>query len=472
MKRKQVTSFIGIGVLILITCAGLAYSTRPKTDPPPPVATAKSGDIRLSAQLSQSKVAMNGDGTVSLELTVSADSIAPPEGSDARGADMVIVLDRSGSMSGQKIEDARRAVLQLLSNLTERDRFSLVSYSDGVTSHFPLSLITDSSRRRFRAEVRSVMPGGATNLGAGLETGIRILTAAESIGNTGRVILISDGLANRGVVDPAALGTMASAAPQGEFAVSTVGVGLDFNESVMTAIADRGTGRYYFMENPGAFAEVFQKEFQDARIVVGSGVEVRIPLPEGVRLTSASGYPVTIKDGYGRFYPGDILSGQTRKFFLTLTLPTNREQAFDMGKIIVAFQKKNEPFSVKLDEPLIIACVADADEALSSIDKKVWEKKVILEDYNRLKEDVAGFIRKGEKGEALRRIETYQQTQRTANAPIKSEAVTENIEKDADALKQQVEEVFAAPAPEMERVQKKAAKDMQYEGYSGRRMNK
>ena len=241
-----------------------------------------------------------------------------------RGIDFVVVLDRSGSMQGPKLEYARQSLLSLVAGLTERDRFALFSYSDAVQKHCDLLAVTDLNRRLMQSAVNGIYSSGATNLGDGLRAGIDLIAAAGRPGHPGRVILISDGLANRGVTDPAALGRMAAVAAGKEFAVSTVGVGADFNEFLMTQIADQGAGAYYYLDNPAAFAEMFQKEFLAVKSAAATGIAVSLALPPGVRVVDASGYPVTVSGDTAVFYPGSLRSGQTRRIFLTLQVPTER----------------------------------------------------------------------------------------------------------------------------------------------------
>lgn len=476
MKKNVLKSLVVVGSLIAVTCAAMAFTNRAPEPPvaPPPVAV-KDGVVSLSGQLSQNKVALNGDGTVALELTLRAADIASNPDEALRAVDMVIVLDRSGSMQGQKIADARRAVRDLIGALTEQDRLALVSYSDGVRTDATLTRMTPQSRQRLDATVRSIYASGATNLGGGLQTGMDLLMSGRDGGgdaNLGRVILISDGLANRGVTDAAALGNMASLALERGFAVSTVGVGQDFNEHLMTAIADRGAGAYHYLSEPGAFAAVFRKEFQHTRSVAAAGLSVRVPLQNGVSLASASGYPVLQKDGYAVFHPGDLRSGQTRKFFLTLNVPTDREGKIEIAGIDVSYRRGDASHRVALSEPFLVSCVTDKAAVFSSIDRGVWEKKVIQEDFNRLKEEVAGFIKAGKSDEAMKRIQTYADTQQSLNAVVQSEEVSENLDRDVKELEATVKDTFVGAPSAVRQKQKSNAKALQYEGYRERRMKK
>jgi Ca-activated chloride channel family protein len=474
MKRPRLKSLILVLALIVITGAAMAYSGRvksagPQPPTPPPAVSSRAGILSLSGHMVQTHVLKGSPGKVSLELTLSAGSGGDGSAAGEAGIDFVVVLDRSGSMQGPKLENARQSLLNLIAGLTERDRFALFSYSDAVQKHCDLLAATDLNRRLMQSAVNGIFSSGATNLGEGLHAGIDLITAFGRPGHPGRVILISDGLANRGVTDPAALGRMAATAAGKEFAVSTVGVGADFNEFLMSMIADRGAGSYYYLDNPSAFAEMFQKEFWSAKSASATGIAVSLALPAGVGLLDAAGYPVSLEGDWAVFYPGSLRSGQTRRVFLTLQVPTDQERRFQIGRVKVRYQYQGQRHEAVMESALTVACVGDEGRVLSSIDRTRWEHKVLSDDYNRLKQDVAADISTGKREEALKRIETYEAEQRTLNSVVRSPEVGLNLEKDVKELKKRVDETFqGSPAAVMEK-QKAASKSLQYEGYAERR---
>lgn len=476
MKRTRLKNFLLVTALILATGVAMAYSSGTlgvfslnRSTAVFPQHTRDAGVLMVSGHLIQNKVLQGSEGNVGLNLTLQAEEISPIDGGDQRNVDMVIILDRSGSMKGRKIDDARRAVLNLLSNLSAKDRFALVTYSDGVHIATGLVNVTDENRRRMESAVNGVRAGGGTNLGAGLQAGIDLLIAPDHQTNAAKVILISDGLANKGITDVKALAGMAAIAVEKEFVVSTVGVGTDFNEHLMTAIADQGTGSYYYLENPAAFAEVFQKEFYTSRTAVITGVMIKVPVNGGVILADAAGYPITLQNNQMVFYPGNLHSGQTRKLFLTLRVPTDSKRTFEVEKITVSYQHDNRIYETTLDESFKIACINDRKKVYSSIDKTSWSEKVIREDFNRLKQEVAADIKAGKKQRALKKIEIYHAEREAANEVVNSANVAENLDKDLKALKTLVDETFHGSPAAVKQQQKSNAKALQYDGYSGRR---
>jgi len=470
MKRNYVKPLLLVGGLLVVTCVAMGYSNNNEIGPPagPP---SKNGIVTISGHLAQEKVLWGGDGMVPFSLTLTADDVLDFGEKERHHVDMVIVLDRSGSMEGQKIRDAKKAVLHVLSTLSPGDRIALITYDDYVQRHSSLVSVTNENRERLQSLIQSISPGGSTNLGGGLQEGITVLSSAEKTGNVGRVILISDGLANTGVTDPAALGAMAAAAVEKEFGVSTVGVGRDFNEHLLTTIADRGTGNYYYLENPGLFAEVFQKEFHYAKGTAATCVEVRVPVSNQVSLVSAAGYPIEIKDDQAIFRPGNLLSGQTRNLFLTFQMPTDAEGSFAIAGINARYLFDGKEYTVTLDRRFQVACVKEQDEVFASIDKDEWGKKVLQDDFNKLREDVAADVKEGNEEKALGRIQEYYQDQQTINSIVKSPAVTENLERDLTHLRATVTDAFQGRPEEVEVKKKEASKTLQYEGYKGRRRN-
>lgn len=469
MKKNVARPLVVIGTLIAATCAALAWSGATHPDPAPPPASSREEILTLSGRLTQDKVFIGGNGTATMELTLTADDTTLPDPGGRRPVDMVVVLDRSGSMAGRKLGDARRAVQDLIGRLSERDRFALVSYSSTVRRHSALLPASPGHRSHLLAEVDRIEAGGGTNLGSGLDLGMRLLESDPKNGSLGRLILISDGLANEGVVDPSALGSMAAAAREYGFAVSTVGVGDDFNETLMTAIADRGTGNYYYLAKPAAFAEVFQQEFQSTLAAAATGVTVRVPLSRGMALIDAAGYPVQLEGGAAVFHPGDLRSGQTRRFFLTFQVPARAAARYQIRDIAVAYTHGDVRQTAVLSHPFEIACVTDPAAAVASIRKRVWEKKVLQEDYGRLKSQVAADIRSGRAPQAIEKIRKYQAEQEAINAVVGSAEVDANLKEGVLRLEEMVQETFTGSADEVQAKQKRAAKALQFESYRERR---
>ncbi len=165
------------------------------------------GSVSFSGKLDRQAVLQGGDGVVKMELVLTAEGRASTGVRTA--TDFVVVLDRSGSMGGAKIEHARAAVRELISQMAGDDRFALVTYASGAELAIPLSPATEANRQYWRQRIAGVQPGGGTNMSSGLDQAY-VLGSEPTAGRARRLILISDGLANEG--DPTVEGLSRRAA--------------------------------------------------------------------------------------------------------------------------------------------------------------------------------------------------------------------------------------------------------------------
>jgi len=154
-----------------------------------------------------------------------------------------VVLDRSGSMRGDRLGAARAALSALVDRLDPADRFGLVTFDHEADVVVPTAAVTD--KPALKAAIAGVADGGSTNLSAGLlrwvQEARRAARAARAAGAT--LLLLSDGHANDGVIEPARLEAVARKVHEHGVVVSTVGIGLEYDELLLSAVARGGQGR-------------------------------------------------------------------------------------------------------------------------------------------------------------------------------------------------------------------------------------
>jgi len=212
--------------------------------------------VGIEARLNCPVIGSSG-GRVFLQLAVSAPEAAR---SARRPMNLSVVLDRSGSMSEEgKMHHAKAALCALIDRLEERDLFSLVIYDDEIEVLRHACRVAD--REHLKRIIREIEPRGWTNLGGGLQTGLELASQNARPEYVNRVVLLSDGLANRGVTDPEELWRMAACYRARGVSVSSMGVGLSFNENLMLGLAEQGGGNYYFIESSRSLASVMGREF-------------------------------------------------------------------------------------------------------------------------------------------------------------------------------------------------------------------
>ncbi len=222
-----------------------------------------------------------------------------------------LVLDRSGSMSGDKIEYVRRAASFVVDNLQPEDVLSIVSYDDNVEVEFPSSQVLN--KELIKNKIRNLTDRGSTNLSGGMLEGFKQVKSTYKSGYVNRVLLLSDGLANAGVTDPALLRNMVTEKVRTEgISLSTFGVGADFNEDLMTSLAENGSGNYYFIESPDKIPAIFDQELKGLLSVVAQNMDLELVLPEGVQIDKVFGYPYKVEKGVLKIDFRDIFSEDTK----------------------------------------------------------------------------------------------------------------------------------------------------------------
>jgi Ca-activated chloride channel family protein len=386
------------------------------------------GSVAFSGQLDKTAVLAGGDGLVRIELAIRGDASAVGE-LERMPSDLVVVLDQSGSMAGEKIVDARAAIRQLISALEPEDRFALVSYSVGAHTAIPLSGVSDSARERWSAVVGGISTGGGTNLASGLDLGLGIVDGSRLGGRIPRVILISDGLANQGDTSPSGLRARARRAAVGEYTLTTIGVGDDFDEQLLATLADAGTGNYYYIESGTDLAKIFSDEFETARESVARGLAVVVRPAAGVEVVDAAGYPLERgADGETVFRPGALFAGQDRRIWVTLRTRWGSEGIRELGHFALEYTEEDERKSLRFSEAPRIAVVADEDSFYASVDEESWSRSVIVEQYNDLRRNVAKEMKAGDAAAATRRIGAFREKTEQMNAQIQSPGVAAQLE--------------------------------------------
>jgi Ca-activated chloride channel family protein len=200
-----------------------------------------------------------------------------------------IVLDISGSMSGQAIEDAKHAAEATVAKLEPTDDFSMVTFSNVaqvLVGDGPIG----ARRSQVLARIEEVRADGGTNMSSGLDLGYAQAHAASVSDDAVRVLmLLSDGHANAGDTDPSRLAERANRAFQDGIQTSAFGLGTDFDAALMSRIADRGAGGYYYLADSSQIAPALAREL-DARLrPVATAIEMRVRLRPDVSATKVFG---------------------------------------------------------------------------------------------------------------------------------------------------------------------------------------
>jgi Ca-activated chloride channel family protein len=247
--------------------------------------------------------------------------IGPAVSSAGRRApvNVALVLDKSGSMTGTKIVQAKNAAIHALDRLNENDIVSVIVYDASVQIVVPATKLTDKAE--LRRAIAGIEAGGSTALFAGVSKGAAEVRKFLDRNRVNRVILLSDGRANVGPSTPGMLGDLGASLMKEGISVSTLGLGLDYNEDLMVELARRSDGNHMFVEAATALAAVFDHEFQDALSVAAQEVAITIRCAPGIRPVRLLGIDGEINGREVIVRLNQLYGGQEKYALLEIEVP-------------------------------------------------------------------------------------------------------------------------------------------------------
>lgn len=275
------------------------------------VPPAVGSDLSVEAKWLKPVVSRGGGEAILLVRIVAGQ--ASPDGRQAP-LDVAFVLDRSGSMAGGKLALAKTGVDLAISRLRSEDRMAHVVYDDTVDTIQSLEHATPRSKTNVRLALHGIDPGGSTNLSGGWMTACGELANAPASGEDDsrtrirRVILLTDGLANVGIMNPQELSQHAGELRRRGITTTTIGVGEDFDEGLLSAMAEAGGGNFAYAANADDLRDFFSKELQSLFSVSATAFGISIQVPAGVKTELIAAFPVESQEGKTQVAVGDVVA--------------------------------------------------------------------------------------------------------------------------------------------------------------------
>ena len=276
-------------------------------------------DIRLSTRF------LTTQNAHQVGMLVSLTGEAPVK---RRPINVALVLDRSGSMSGPPLEAAKEAAARFTSFLTAEDRLSVVVFDDHVRTIFGPAPAGDPAALESIAQVYA---GGSTNLSGGWLKGAKLVEKGL-IEGTNRVLLLTDGQANAGIIDPDKLVGLTQSSASRRVSTTCIGFGAHFNEDLLEPMARAGAGNYWYVESYDQMAAIFQDEIEGLVALAAQNVEleVRLTHPHAAGVSFLQSYPVeTTPEGTWRVVLNDLYATSPRALGMLFHVEDVRE----LGKV-------------------------------------------------------------------------------------------------------------------------------------------
>lgn len=287
--------------------------------------------MKPSVSFNRTVVHLQTDSTVHTLIELEA----PPAPEIERPPlDIAVVVDRSGSMSGRPIESVIEATSLLIRLLTPQDRVAVIAFGSNVELVLGLDH-HDQSKAIRRVEQISIE--GSTNMSGGLLKAIEVLEGSVREDAIRRIVLLTDGHANVGIVDPSDLCGFVSGARAKNITTSTIGFDDGFDEVLLSSLADAGAGNDYWCAGPDHVPQIFTDEFDGLASLVAQNISVELrPNTEIEEVRILNEFPITPVNGGLQIALGDAFGNERRKVVAEFDLPKARQDGpFPLGEIII-----------------------------------------------------------------------------------------------------------------------------------------
>ena len=259
-------------------------------------------------------------------------------------AAVALVIDTSGSMAqGNKIQHAREAAIRLVSSMRDGDIVSLHSFSDEVRERVAPTRLDAHSRQRIAGIIAELSAVGGTNLFEGVRAAGFAAMSSPSTHSVRRVVLLSDGNATVGTTSTEMIGMLGERAADRGVQVTSIGVGLDYNENALNQLALRSSGRLYHVTDSSGLGEVVESELALLKSTRASDARVAIVPAPGVQLTSVSGARfVSGSNGSFEIPLGAMFAGQHREFLVRARFNAPVEGPASLASVRLVFSDPND----------------------------------------------------------------------------------------------------------------------------------
>ena len=357
-RRIRTPLLLALGLLGLTACKKEAIEIKP---PDPVVAVAPPEDpgvVTMASALPQRLVAADKASEVRVRLRIDASKLAhskrPP-------INVVLVMDSSGSMEGKAIEDARAAAVALVDGLADGDQLAIVSFDSLAHVLVPSTRIDANAQSKIREQIATMTARGTTDLAAGFTAGLAEASRGYLHEGVNRLVLLSDGVPN----DDSPMTALAQRAASMRVSVTALGLGLEYNETLLTSLAQTTGGKFHFIEDSTQVATVFREEVLRLERVVAQNVRLTLLAGPGVTVEGVLGH-ATAPAGDRRTMSlqlGDLGEGTHRDLIVRLRVGPHRDGAsLELMDAVLDFQDAVVGAGA-LERRLYVAARTSADAA-------------------------------------------------------------------------------------------------------------
>ena len=367
-------------------------------------------------------------------------------------AHLALVIDRSGSMTGAPLEQAKGAAINMIKQLQEGDQITVVTYDDRSLVLIPNTVIGTQQTEALVQQISSIQSGGGTCIACGLEGAEGELNKNKSDRYSKRTILLSDGRPDGG---ESALGYLDKVARRMESAgvvTSTVGIGLQYNEKIMGQIAVSGNGSHYFAEDAALLSGMLEKELNDLRKLVARQALVTFKLSPGVHFDQGFDRVFQVEGDTVRVPLGDVAAGSERTVLMKLRVDPTREMKKDIVQVSLRYEDTADENMLQIAHTLTAKTTTDFAQLPINEDLDVMAR-VEQSEINETIVQVNEKIKAGDIDSAQELVEAQTRRSHRRNKKMKNKKVSSRL-KGLESVKDELEKPAAKSAAGRERMMK------------------
>ncbi|NEO32181.1 MAG: VWA domain-containing protein [Symploca sp. SIO3C6] len=329
--------------------------------------------MKVNYSLSHSLIAAEVSSTVDLIINFNAGKI--DNSSPRRPLNLSLVIDRSGSMAGQPLRYAIQAAQKLVEYLTPEDFLAVVIYDDTPETIIPSQPVKDKAA--IKSRLGKVRAGGCTNLSGGWLMGCEQVQSQLNSECLNRVLLLTDGQANFGIIDPKVLTNTARKQADQGIITTTLGFGTHFNEDLLIDMANAAGGNFYFIQSPDDASDVFRIELESLLSVAAQNLTVTLQPEESVKITEVlNNYRSQVVGNNLEVFVGDVYEVEAKQLALQLAIPPHTKTGeTKVATITYKYQSLVEGSIEQLTKQIPINLTVGSAEEASQIepDSAVFE---------------------------------------------------------------------------------------------------
>jgi Ca-activated chloride channel homolog len=307
MRHAPLTALLAVS--LLVSCGRASEPKGPRTDV-----------LSLDAVAANRFVRAGVPSQVTAEISV---GVKPLDRSGRPAANLALVVDTSGSMEGKAMEDARSAALALVDSLSPKDRLSIIVFNSRAELLLPSTLLDDADLKDVRGKLRAMRAEGTTDMASGLAMGVREVSAHIDPEAVNRVILLGDGVPN----DESQIAQLTANAGQSGISITALGLGPDYNESLMGRMAQVTGGRFQYVADSSKVPSFFKEEVARLQKTYARDAWLELAAGPGVTIDDVVGQEVERSGNSVRVHVGDLALGEHMDVVVKLSTAGRKDGA-------------------------------------------------------------------------------------------------------------------------------------------------